>query len=177
MLIAVGRVAPEKNLELLVAAFRGVGRVRPDARLVVVGDGPGQSWMERELPQAIFAGRRLGHDLAVHYASADMLVFPSLTETFGNVTLEAMASGLAVLAFDYGAAGRAVSNGVHGWVASYNDAASFERLAVMAAADLLEIRRLGAEGRRAAESMSWSAIVRQVSDIYGQAIELHQVVF
>lgn len=177
VLIAVGRVAPEKNLELLVAAFRGIGRVRPNARLVVVGDGPGQSWMERELPQAIFAGRRLGHDLAVHYASADMLVFPSLTETFGNVTLEAMASGLAVLAFDYGAAGRAVSNGVHGWVAPYNDAASFERLAVRAAADLQEIRRLGAAGRRAAESMSWSAIVRQVSDIYGQAIELHQAGF
>jgi len=62
-------------------------------------------------------------------------------------------------------------------VAPYNDAASFERLAVMAAADLLEVRRLGAEGRRAAESMSWSAIVRQVSDIYREAIELHRAGF
>ena len=171
-MIAVGRIAPEKNLELLASAFRKIRSVQPEARLVVVGDGPARPALERELPGAVFAGRRLGEDLAIHYASADLLLFPSLTETFGNVTLEAMASGLAVLAFDYGAAGKMVRTGVHGWPVPYGDPVAFERAAEAAAADLDRIRRLGSQGRHAAESVAWSGVIDEVLGIYLNALSI-----
>ena len=165
-MVAVGRIAPEKNLDLLVSAYRKIRTVQPDARLVVVGDGPARAWLQREAPDAVFAGRRSGEDLAVHYASADLLLFPSLTETFGNVTLEAMASGVAVLAFHYGAAGQSVVTGVHGWTVPYGDRSAFERTAEIAAADRPQLRRLGAQGRQVAETMAWTEIVREVQAIY-----------
>ena len=166
VMVAVGRIAPEKNLDLLVSAYRKIRRVQPDARLVVVGDGPARAWLEREAPDAVFAGRRMGEDLASHYASADLLLFPSLTETFGNVTLEAMASGIAVLAFNYGAAGQSVVSGVHGWTVPYGDRSAFERTAECAVADMLHLRQLGAQGRQVAETMAWTEIVREVQAIY-----------
>jgi glycosyltransferase involved in cell wall biosynthesis len=167
--VAVGRVAPEKNLDLLVSAFRKIRTVQPDARLVVVGDGPSRVWLETETPDAVFAGRRLGEDLAAHYASADLLLFPSLTETFGNVTLEAMASGVAVLAFDYGAAGQSVVSGVHGWTVPYGDRSAFERAAECAVADWPHLRKLGSQGRQVAETMAWTEIVAEVLSIYSEA--------
>ena len=130
---------------------------------------PGPLWSASS-PEAVFAGRRLGDDLAIHYASADLLLFPSLTETFGNVTLEAMASGLAVLAFDYGAAGKMVRAGVHGWPVPYGDRVGFERAAEAAAADLDEVRRLGRQGRQAAETVAWSSVIDQVIGIYLKAL-------
>ena len=170
VVVAVGRVAPEKNLDLLVSAFRKIRTVQPDACLVVVGDGPSRVWLETETPDAVFAGRRLGEDLAAHYASADLLLFPSLTETFGNVTLEAMASGVAVLAFDYGAAGQSVVSGVHGWTVPYGDRSAFERAAECAAADWPHLRKLGSQGRQVAETMAWTEIVAEVQSIYSEAI-------
>jgi glycosyltransferase involved in cell wall biosynthesis len=169
VVVAVGRVAPEKNLDLLVSAFRKIRTVQPDARLVVVGDGPSRVWLETETPDAVFAGRRLGEDLAAHYASADLLLFPSLTETFGNVTLEAMASGVAVLAFDYGAAGQSVVSGVHGWTVPYGDRSAFERAAECAVADWPHLRKLGSQGRQVAETMAWTEIVAEVLSIYSEA--------
>ena len=73
--------------------------------LLLVGDGPARAALQAQCPRAVFAGMRSGDDLAAHYASADAFIFPSLTETFGNVTPEAMASGLPVLAFAHGALG------------------------------------------------------------------------
>jgi glycosyltransferase involved in cell wall biosynthesis len=169
VVVAVGRVAPEKNLDLLVSAFRKIRTVQPDARLVVVGDGPSRVWLETETPDAVFAGRRLGEDLAAHYASADLLLFPSLTETFGNVTLEAMASGVAVLAFDYGAAGQSVVSGVHGWTVPYGDRSALERAAECAVADWPHLRKLGSQGRQVAETMAWTEIVAEVLSIYSEA--------
>ena len=168
--ISVGRLAPEKNLELLVQTDRLMRSTRPGMRLVVVGDGPARSWLEGRIPGAIFVGRRMGDDLATHYASADLLLFPSLTETFGNVTLEAMASGLPVIAFDYGAAGSHVTHGVHGWLAPFGEAEVFAGLGLLAAGDPDSVRRFGAVARRQAESMSWQHIVRQVLEIHREAI-------
>lgn len=166
VVISVGRIAPEKNLELLVSGFRRMRLVRPDALLVVVGDGPARAWLEERLPDAVFAGRRAGEDLARHFASADLLMFPSLTETFGNVTLEAMASGVAVLAFDYGAAGQVVHTGVHGWTVPFGQAAAFEEAAAGALDHLEGVRRLGRQARETAEGLCWSEIVRTVLGIY-----------
>ncbi|MDR3387082.1 MAG: glycosyltransferase family 1 protein [Rudaea sp.] len=102
--IHVGRIAPEKNLALAVRAFRAIQQDRADARFIWVGDGPARTTLQKKNPDFIFCGMQHGQALACHYASADLFLFPSLTETFGNVTLEALASGLPVVAFDYGAA-------------------------------------------------------------------------
>ena len=121
----VGRLAPEKNLTTLVAAFDAIHRAHPRARLVLVGDGPMRKELQTRCPEAIFAGQRNGGDLAAHYASADLFLFPSVTETFGNVTTEAMASGLAVVAFDYAAAGRLIRHGENGALVPFEDDAAF----------------------------------------------------
>ncbi|MDE1948580.1 MAG: glycosyltransferase family 1 protein, partial [Burkholderiales bacterium] len=106
VVLCVGRLAPEKNLDTLLEAFEGMRAVNPALRLVLVGDGPMREQLRQRCPDAVFAGLRGGDDLAAHYASGDLFLFPSLTETFGNVTPEAMASGLPVLAFDCAAAGQ-----------------------------------------------------------------------
>ena len=101
--IHVGRIAPEKNLALAVRAFRAIGRQRPDARFVWVGDGPARDALARENPDFIFCGVQRGEALARHFASGDLFLFPSLSETFGNVTIEAMACGVPVVSSDAGA--------------------------------------------------------------------------
>ena len=125
VLLHVGRLAAEKNLDLLVAAMARARAVDPATVLVVVGDGPERGRLERALPEAVFAGIRRGEDLARHYASADGFVFPSRTETFGNVLLEAMASGLVCVGFDYAAGRLLIEPGVNGLVAPPDDEARF----------------------------------------------------
>ena len=106
VVLHVGRLAAEKNLPALAAAFITISKRQPRARMVLVGEGPEERMLRSRLPEAIFAGTRRGEELASHYASADLFLFPSLTETFGNVTLEAIASGLPLVAYDYAAAGQ-----------------------------------------------------------------------
>ncbi|KLI98383.1 glycosyltransferase family 1 protein [Luteimonas sp. FCS-9] len=112
--IHVGRLAAEKNLPLALRAFRALQRRRPDARLVFVGDGPLRPALQRAHPDIVFAGARRGDDLGRHFASADLFLFPSRSETFGNVVLEAMASGVPQVAFDLGAASEHLLDGHHG---------------------------------------------------------------
>jgi glycosyltransferase involved in cell wall biosynthesis len=100
----VGRIAPEKNLAVCVAAFREIQQQQPNARYIWIGDGPARTQLAAANPDFIFTGIQRGETLARFYASCDLFLFPSITETFGNVTLEAMASGLPTVAFDYGAA-------------------------------------------------------------------------
>ena len=109
VMIHVGRLAAEKNLDLLIKSYWALREQDSRIRLVMVGDGPERDTLTALLPEVIFTGVKTGRDLAAHYASADLFVFPSKTETFGNVTLEAMASGLPVVAFDYAAAAQYVT--------------------------------------------------------------------
>lgn len=125
VLLYVGRLAAEKNLDLLVAAVKRAREIDPATVAVIVGDGPERVRLERALPEAVFAGVRRGKDLARHYASADGFVFPSRTETFGNVLLEAMASGLTCLSFDYAAGRLLIEPGVSGWLAPLDDEPRF----------------------------------------------------
>ena len=133
--IHVGRIAPEKNLGLAVRAFRELQQSRPDARFVWIGDGPSRAQLARDNPDFIFCGVQRGEALARHFASGDLFVFPSHSETFGNVTLEAMASGVPTVAFDYGAAREYLRDGVHGSAIADGDDASFVRAVVRLGSD------------------------------------------
>jgi glycosyltransferase involved in cell wall biosynthesis len=107
----------------------------------------------------VIAGRKVNGELSAHYASADVFLFPSLTETFGNVTLEAMASGLAIVAYDYAAARQYLRHGESARLASFGDRDAYIAEAVSLARNFAEVRRLGAEARRLATGLSWDAIV------------------
>lgn len=167
----VGRLAQEKNLDTLVAAFDGIHQQDPRSRLLVVGDGPQRAELQARCPAAIFAGHRHGEDLAVHYASADLFLFPSLTETFGNVTNEAMASGLPVVAFDYAAAAQLIRTGHNGILVPVGDSAAFVLAARAVALDTTLRQRLGAAVRGSSQALDWSAIVEQFEAVLSRVIE------
>jgi len=170
VLLHVGRLAPEKNLEALVAVHRVMRRVNPRVKLVLVGDGPARRWLQAQRPDAHFAGMRYGEDLAAHYASGDLFVFPSTTETFGNVTPEAMASGLPVLAYNYAAAGALIRSGVNGLLAPLDDAPRLVEIAAELARDPSPLPELGRRARETACAMGWDRIAEQAESIFASTI-------
>jgi glycosyltransferase involved in cell wall biosynthesis len=174
VVLYVGRLAAEKNLELLLQAFGAMQQINPRLHLVLVGDGPLRAALHERCPAAVFAGQRGGDDLASHYASADLFLFPSLTETFGNVTPEAMSSGLPVLAFDHAAAGQLIEHGESGWLAAHGDSAAFVHWAQQLAADPAAALRAGQAARRSALDLGWDGIVRQVETVFISALIAHR---
>jgi glycosyltransferase involved in cell wall biosynthesis len=164
--ICVGRLAPEKNLGTLVLAFEAMRRVDARLKLVLVGDGPARKELAARCPDAIFAGLRSGADLATHYASADMFLFPSVTETFGNVTPEAMASGLPVLAYDYAAAAQLIESGRNGLLARFDEAPEFIRQALLLASDAEAARGMALQARQTACELEWDRIVGQIEAVF-----------
>jgi glycosyltransferase involved in cell wall biosynthesis len=165
VLLYVGRIAAEKNLDALLAAYAATRAQAPRSRLVLVGDGPARAEVQASCPEAILAGTQRGEDLATYYASADVFVFPSLTETYGNVTLEALASGLAVVAFDYAAAAQTIRHGDNGLLAPMGDASAFAALAVSAVSDLARARLMGRLARESALKLGWDLVVRQLETL------------
>ncbi|MBS0335548.1 MAG: glycosyltransferase family 1 protein [Proteobacteria bacterium] len=157
--MCVSRFAPEKNFPLLIEAYERMREVRPDSRLVLVGDGPLVDELRRKNVGYVIAGRKVNGELSAHYASADMFLFPSMTETFGNVTLEAMASGLAIVAYDYAAARQYLRHGESARLVPFGDRDAYIAEAAGLARNFGEVRRLGAKARRLAEGLSWDAIV------------------
>lgn len=158
VVLYVGRIAPEKNLEAVIQAYDAMREKHPQAKLVWVGDGPQRDILQARNPGHIFAGMRTGVDLAAHFASADVFLFPSLTETFGNVTLEAMASGLAVVAYDYAAAAEHIRQGENGLVAEFDNISQFCEQAASLAAQPEMIPQLGKNARLSAKNLAWDHI-------------------
>jgi glycosyltransferase involved in cell wall biosynthesis len=154
----VGRLAPEKNLPVVSQAFSAMKSACPEARLVLVGDGPGRASLQAGNPDFIFAGMRTGDDLAAHYASGDIFLFPSTTETFGNVTVEAMASGLAVIAYDYAAAAEHIRHGRNGLVADFDNRSEFINLAANLVNDPRRVDEFGFRARATAERIDWEYV-------------------
>ena len=166
----VGRIAPEKNLALLEQAFVAVRARHPRARLVLVGDGPALPQLRARLPEAVCVGAQTGVLLAAHYASADLFVFPSLTETYGNVVAEALASGLPVVAYRDAAAHELIDHRVHGWLAEPGDEPGFVAGAV-ALAESPELRAsLHLAARARVDSLAWRVIVERLVGIQRQVI-------
>ena len=155
----VGRIAAEKNLALVFRAYDAMREAQPATRLVLVGDGPERASWQARRPDAVFCGTQIGETLAAHYASGDVFLFPSLTETWGNVTIEAMASGLAVVAYDCAAAEEVIHHGENGLKAAPEDEAGFAALAAALAPDLARQRLLGRAAAARAAQLSWDAII------------------
>lgn len=159
--VHVGRLAPEKNLGLLKTTFEELRSRYPERRLklIIVGDGPQRSALQQQLPDAIFCGVQRGDTLAEHYASGDVFLFPSLSETFGNVVLEALASGLGVVAYDEAAAAQHVRHGHSGALAMPGDEAAFIDAACWLLEDSETLRRVRLNARQHASRQGWAAIV------------------
>ena len=154
----VGRLAPEKNLPFALETLEKLTDGR--GHCVVVGDGPERAALESRFRFAHFTGALRGEELARHFASADVLLFPSLTETFGNVLLEGLASGLLILGFDYAAAGEYVVDGENGWKVPWGDHQAFAgRMAAALALSAAQRGVLGSAARRTAEGLGWDRIV------------------
>src|SRR5690606_10783217 len=128
--------------------------LRPDARFVWVGDGPMRAALQRDNPDFVFTGVQRGELLARLFASADLFVFPSRSETFGNVTLEAMASGIATVAYDYGAAREHLRDGEHGAAIEPGDETAFLAAVARIGADVMAMRRMGRAARAAVAGLS-----------------------
>ncbi len=172
--IHVGRLAAEKNYPLLFRAFAAIRARQPGARLVIVGDGPLLSACQREQPDAVFTGFYTGASLARHYASGDIYLHTSTTETFGNVVTEALGSGLAVAAFDYAAAHEFIRSGDNGLLAPLDDEAAFLANAVRLADEPALRRRLAAAGPATVRDLSWDTIVEHfAADLQEAADEFH----
>ncbi len=159
----VGRLAAEKNLGLLRPSLEALQKTYPHKRLrlIMVGDGPQRAALEQQVPDAVFCGAQRGEVLAEHYASGDLFLFPSLTETFGNVVLEAMASGLAVVAYDEAAAAQHIRHGHSGALAMPGDQAAFIDSACWLLEEEETLRRVRLNARKHASRQGWPAIVEQ----------------
>jgi glycosyltransferase involved in cell wall biosynthesis len=169
----VSRIAAEKNVEYLGEVLAAVSSARPAARFLFVGDGPARADLERTMgSRASFVGYRTGEDLADHYAAADLFAFSSLTETFGNVVLEAMASALPVVALRAGGVADIVRPGETGMLIDPAAPSSAFTSAVIDLIDDHDRRRRTADAARAyAVSQSWDEIMDALRGRYERVIE------
>ena len=172
VMISVGRMAPEKNLEQVLKTFEALKLLGIDLKLVMVGDGPLREQFQLKYPEIIFPGMLVQSELAKYYASADLFVFPSQTETFGNVTLEALASGIPVLAFDCAAARDWVQTGVNGWLVPENDPDGFARKAVEIFNTKNLLSQVTQSTRQQIVRLDWDQIAEQVESVLWDAIRI-----
>jgi len=162
----LGRLVMEKGLDTFAAAIAELRRMQVAHKVLVIGDGPARGWFEGAMPGASFAGFQTGRDLGRALASADVFFNPSVTETFGNVTLEAMASGLPVVAAGATGAASLVVDGETGALVPPGDAAAFARALAPYCTEPALLREHGDAGERRARAYSWDAINQAVVDTY-----------
>jgi glycosyltransferase involved in cell wall biosynthesis len=172
VLISVGRMAPEKNLDQVLKAYEALKVTGQAFKLVMVGDGPLKEQFQKRYPEIIFPGMLSQSNLAAYYASSDLFIFPSQTETFGNVTLEALASGIPVLAFDCAAARDWVQTGVNGWLVAENNPEGFaaQAVAIFNSKDLLD--QITQSTRQQVVHLDWDQIAEQVESVFWDAIRI-----
>jgi glycosyltransferase involved in cell wall biosynthesis len=168
----VSRIAVEKNVAYLVKALELVAEARPGVRFLFVGDGPARAEHEARMgSRACFVGYKSGEDLADHYAAADIFAFSSLTETFGNVVLEALASGLPVVALRAGGVGDIVRSGENGFLLEPDQPPEAFARTLLALVDDASLRRRLAQAALAhAAGQSWHTIMEGLRQRYLQVI-------
>ena len=172
VLISVGRMAPEKNLDQVIKTYEALKVTGQAFKLVMVGDGPLKEQFQKRYPEIIFPGMLSQTNLAAYYASSDLFIFPSQTETFGNVTLEALASGIPVLAFDCAAARDWVQTGVNGWLVAENNPEGFaaQAVSIFKSKDLLD--QITQSTRQQVVHLDWDQIAEQVESVFWDAIRI-----
>ncbi len=165
----VGRLSPEKQVRRLVAveqALRVAGR--NDVRFIVIGDGAERRWLEQQMPSATFCGVLGGEELARAYANLDLFVFPSESETFGLVVLEAMASGVPVVAMARGGPTFVLRHGESGWLAA--DEPALIDLSLAATRDGARRKAAGRAARERALTESWDNVFDDLYDVYAREV-------
>lgn len=172
VLISVGRMAPEKNLDQVLKTYEALKLKGQAFKLVMVGDGPLKEQFQKRFPEIIFPGMLSQSNLAAYYASSDLFIFPSQTETFGNVTLEALASGIPVLAFDCAAARDWVQTGINGWLVAENNPEGFaaQAVTIFNSKDLLG--QITQSTRQQVVHLDWDQIAEQVESVFWDAIRI-----
>ncbi len=176
--IYVGRISAEKNLPLVLRTFKAMQAINPKLKLVMVGDGPIRAELQQQHPEVVFAGMRSGEDLAAYYASGDIFLFPSMTETFGNVTVEAMASGLAVVASRYAAAAEHIEHEQNGLHAELGNEEEFIVQAGKLAMDASRALKLRRQAHQTMLKLDWQNIVNEFEQAIAQLAvkqEVHHV--
>ncbi|MEC0167523.1 glycosyltransferase family 1 protein [Paenibacillus graminis] len=177
VLLYVGRIAPEKDIATLLHALQLLPEsVAAGVHLLVVGDGPLLPELRARAPRNVtFTGAKHGEELAELYASADLFVFPSSTETFGNVVLEAMASGLPVVAAGAGGSKELVMPGVTGVLFQPHDPGSLAEELCRMSSDSMLRTAMGSEGRRQALGRSWEQIFDGLIRDYEEIIDSRRI--
>jgi len=160
-ILYVGRIAVEKNAQLAIKSFREIQKINKNVKFIMVGDGPLSKKLKTENEDIIFCGMQTGEDLARHYASGDILLFPSETETFGNVITEAMASGLAIVAYNYAAAHIFLNNNECGITVQKGNEQDYIDQCVQLAQDTNLQKLYQTNARQASEDVSWNATVNR----------------
>jgi glycosyltransferase involved in cell wall biosynthesis/predicted metal-dependent phosphoesterase TrpH len=160
-LLYVGRVSREKDLDLLATAYRRLRDEGLSIQLFVVGHGPYSEEFSRSLPEAFFTGYLTGKDLAAAYASADIFVFPSTTDTFGNVIIEAQASGVPVVVSDSGGPKELVTDNETGLITKSHDVDDFVRAIRTLVVDPPLRERMGSRARKSVIDRTWPAAFRK----------------
>ena len=173
VLLSVGRLAAEKNLDLTIQTYQALKAAGRDVKMVFAGDGPMRASTEVKCPDALFVGMCTHEQLATLYASADLLLFPSLTETFGNVTLESLACATPVLAFDCAAAGEFITHNTNGWLAHCDDRQGYIQCALEITKNSSILKQAREYTRSSIEHLGWDEIACQVETIFQRAIELN----
>ena len=171
VMLYVGRLAAEKNLKLVLQTYAMAKQRTPDIKLVLVGDGPMRAELEQAHTDVIFAGFRTGEDLAAHYASADMFVFASQTETFGNVVPEALASGLAVVSYASAAAANLIRHEQNGALVTPGEELQFVNTAVSLAVDREKRDAIRQQAAPSVAHLNWSAVHETFVNTLRAAIE------
>jgi glycosyltransferase involved in cell wall biosynthesis len=160
-LLYVGRISREKDLDVLAAAYDKVRAAGQPVQLFLVGHGPYSEALAEALPDAVFLGYLTGEPLAIAYASADIFVFPSTTDTFGNVVIEAQASGLPVIVSDMGGPKELVEHGVNGLVTKALDVEDVARAITLLTGDQKMRTRMGEKARQGVLDRSWPGAFRK----------------
>ena len=166
----LGRVVMEKGLDVFADAIHAFEPAGLKHRVIVIGEGPARLWFEQQLPSALFLGQQTGNDLARALASADVFLNPSITEAFGNVTLEAMACALPVIAAESTGATNLVQSGVTGTLVDGENPQEFAEALTAYARDPDLRRRHGEAGLAAAKTKDWDTINSAVIRAYRHAM-------
>ena len=156
VLLYVGRISKEKDLDVIAASLCRLEKEGLPVQMVFVGDGPYRKQLKRALPHACFTGALKGADLAAAYASADVFLFPSTTDTYGNVVVEAHASGLPTVVSDTGGPKELVQNGLNGFVTRSLDVEDFTRAVEELVVNATLRQKQGESARHSVQNRDWT---------------------